>query len=350
MNAAAADVEPAGRLHLDYGLYRADVRPLADNLDIRRARLGIKVAFYDDWSFKTYYEFADDGDIRPGDGGFTTVALEYDGWEAADITIGQFDLPFSLAQAISSNDTPFAERALPTNVLAPSRRMGIGLSRERRHYTISAMAFGSSINGHHRGRGAAVRATVAPIHSNATVVHFGIAAVTNDPTCKVGFSNPPEARVADVDFVDTGRIDAVERVNRFGLESAWRIGPVSAQAEWIRTDVKRGAGFRHVQLDGWYVATSWVLTGESRPYKHGRFKGIEPGRPGGAWELTMRYSRINLEDADIAGGKERNVTLGLNYYLNKHLRIMANYINVHSRRHDITDNPDIMLIRAQIVL
>ena len=49
----------------------------------------------------------------------------------------------------------------------------------------------------------------------------------------------------------------------------------------------------------------------------------------------MRYSRVNLEDADIDGGKERHVALGLNYYLNEHRRIMANYINMHSRRHDI---------------
>lgn len=348
-NAAALELEPKARLHLDYGTQDADVEPLGSGWIVRRAAIGLEGQFNDDWSFEIGYGMADNGEFRPGDGQYRDVTLGYEGWSAGDITVGQFRIPFGLERLISSNDISFIERALPVDAFAPSRRMGIGFSRKRDAYTVSTMAFGSSIGGDDRGRGAAARLTVTPIHSAGTVVHLGIAAFTEKPRSKVDFDNKPESRVADVDLVNTGRIDDVSRINRTGLESAWRTGPFSLQGEWMQTTIRRNAGTPDANLDGWYVGGSWVLTSEARPYKNGEFKGIRPLGPGGAWELAARYSRINLDDGDVRGGKERNITVGLNYYLNEHLRIMFNYIQVHSQRRGQADNPRIGLLRAQLV-
>jgi len=80
----------------------------------------------------------------------------------------------------------------------------------------------------------------------------------------------------------------------------------------------------------------------------GRFRGISPSKRGGAWELTARYSHIDLDDGGVRGGTEDNFTLGLNWYANEHLRIMSNYIKVRSERRGDSDDPDILLVRAQI--
>lgn len=342
--------EPKARLHIDYGANDPDVEPMPDGWIVRRATLGLEGQFNSDWSFEVGYGFADDGEIRPSDGEFRDVTLEYEGWSAGDVTLGQFKIPFGLEEATSSNDISLIERSLPVDAFAPSRRMGVGFTRERHAYSVRAMVFGSSISGKDRGRGAAVRFTLAPVHTRDTVVHFGVAAVTEKPHGEVDFDTTPESRVADVDLVNTGDLIGVDRINRLGLEGAWRSGPYSVQAEWMRASIKRDGERSDANLDGWYVAGSWVLTGESRPYEGGEFKGVEPGGPGGAWELTLRYSRINLDDDDVRGGKEHNVTVGLNYYLSEHVRVMLNYIQVHSRRHGLTDDPNILLLRAQFAL
>lgn len=347
--ASAVELEPKARLHLDYANHEADVEPLDDDWIVRRAVIGLEGKFHDDWSFEIGYDLDQDGEFKPSEGEFRDVVLEYDGWGVGDIAVGQFKLPFGFAESTSSNDISFMERALPVDAFPLSRRMGVGFSHERDAYTFSSMLFGSSIDGGDRGRGAAARFTLAPVHSTETVVHLGVAVVTEDPSGKVDFDTTPESDVADVDLVNTGRIDDVNRINRFGLESAWRSGPLSVQAEWMQASVRRSTG-PNVELNGWYVAAGWVLTGESRPYKDGRFKGVEPSRAAGAWEFVARYSRIDLDDGDVRGGKERNVTLGLNYYLNQHVRIMLNYVQVQSQRRGQADDPNIVALRVQFAL
>lgn len=64
--------------------------------------------------------------------------------------------------------------------------------------------------------------------------------------------------------------------------------------------------------------------------------------------MTARYSHLDLDNANVRGGEEDNLTLGVNYYASKHLRIMLNYIDVHSERRGKADSPQILLMRAQL--
>jgi len=118
-------------------------------------------------------------------------------------------------------------------------------------------------------------------------------------------------------------------------------------------------GESKLTASGFYVETSWFITGESRHYsfKDGSFKQTNVRRVinqggFGAWEIAARYSSIDLTDENIIGGEEDNVTIGLNWYPNNQLRLMANYTKVIStdRPGNLLDNvePDIFHMRAQI--
>lgn len=337
--ASAIEIKPEVTLQADYATHEEDVRPLEDGGILRRAKFGLEGKINTNWSFEIEYDFSEDGE-------FDDAYVQYAGWKPGAIQAGQFKTPFGLERQSSSGDISFIERALPTDALAPSRRVGIGIGRAKKNYMFEVMGFGSSIEGD-EGPGVGARFAYAPINTDSTLVHFGMATTSEEPDGEVNIRSDPESSPTDFRFVKTGKLDNVERINRMGLEFAWKSGPLSAQAEWMRADLERDAGNVDVNLEGWYVSGSWILTGGSRDYKGGRFRGVKANRNTGAWEVAARYSTVNLNDSDILGGQQRNTTLGLNWYAKDYVRLAANYIKVDSDRRGRSDDPSILLLSAR---
>jgi phosphate-selective porin OprO/OprP len=72
----------------------------------------------------------------------------------------------------------------------------------------------------------------------------------------------------------------------------------------------------------------------------------------GALELGLRYSYVDLNDEGIKGGKESNLTAGLNWYLSPNFRFMFNYIRARVKDRKIppvdSGRADIFQARFQI--
>ncbi len=102
-----------------------------------------------------------------------------------------------------------------------------------------------------------------------------------------------------------------------------------------------------------------MVNGKGRPYRikpsygseYGEFGGVtvadrqRVSRGGlGVFELAARLSAIDLSDEDVSGGRERDVTVGLNWYPERNVKVMGNYIHVdasrssHSVRGDVSED------------
>lgn len=324
-----------GRVQADAATYSGDPE-LGNGTEIRRARLYLDGVMYHDWAYKLEYDFANTGSNGKG---IADAYLSYNGFDNLQIKVGNFKDPFSLQEQTSSNHITFMERGLPS-AFAAGRHIGVMASAGQHNWTLAGGAFGDSLTAtgsdvdEDEGWGLGTRATWAPVNEAGKVVHLGLGVNYRETggDNEARFNQQPESHVAGINIVDTGDITDVDDFLKVGAEIAMVQGPFSAQAEYITTSVNRDGG-ADLDFDGWYVQAGYFLTGESANYKAGKFGGIKPkgnvGEGGiGAWELALRYSTVDLSDADIDGGEADAITLGLNWYPTPTLRFSANYVDM----------------------
>jgi len=341
-----------GRVQADAAAYGGEP-DMGDGTEIRRARLYLQGTMYNDWGYKLQYDFIDTGSA-----GIKDAYLTYTGFDNLELKAGNFKDPFSLQEQTSSKFISFMERGLPS-AFAAGRHIGVMTSTAHKHWTLAGGLFGDTVStkggADDEGWGAGTRATWAPINNKAEVVHLGLGLNYRETggTNQVRFKQQAESHLSGISIVDTDVIDAVNDFYKVGAEVATVQGPFSAQAEYITTSVSRDTG-SDLDFDGWYAQAGYFLTGESRNYKNGKFGGITPkasvGDGGiGAWEMALRYSTVDLSDADIDGGEADSVTLGLNWYPTPTLRFSANYVDVLDVDGGVNDNdePSVFQVRSQ---
>lgn len=334
--------EFGGRLQLDYTFYDEDVAPLDDGGEDRRARLEVSGGLSPEWDYKLQLDFSpEDPELKDG-------YLRYSGVDSSRIWLGSFKQPFSLEELTSSKYITFIERALP-NIFAPSRRLGAGFQHWGERYMVFAGVHGDEVNSNEEGSGANARIVFTPIRDEQAVLHLGLGVGWEQfDGDSVRLRQRPEAHQDSTRLVDTGTLTGVDDVTRWGLEAAYARDRLSAQAEYLGVDVNR-SGAEDLSFDGYYLYLSYFLTDDSRPYKakDAGFDRVKPSGSRGAWELAARFSNLDLSDADVLGGEEDNLTIGVNYYATPHLRFSANYIAVNTDEAAGDDDPNILVFRAQ---
>lgn len=342
-NDGSVKLKIGGRIQHDYAYFAEDGdierrlgKDFDDGTEFRRARLYFSGTIYDDIDFKVQFDFAG------GDADFKDVYLGLrDLPYLGNVRIGQFKEPFSLEEVASSNYITFMERSL-VNTFAPSRNTGVmffdTLLDKRMTWAAGVFrqtdSFGDGTGG--RDYNVTARLTGLPWYENEgrKLLHLGVAYThQNYEDDTIRFRARPEAHLAPR-LVDTESFSA-EFGDFIGAEAAWVNGPFSLQGEYVHAFIEGRS--RIVGDPNFWAASvqaSYFLTGEHRPYKtsSGSFGRVKPlknyDKDGGlgAWELAARFSYLDLNDGFVKGGRLRDLTLGLNWYLNPNVRTMWNYV------------------------
>lgn len=354
----------------------------SNGTELRRGRLSLAGTVYKDWDYKFEADFA--GTTQGGTTNTVTVTdayARYNGFAPVSLTAGNFKVPFSLEAVSSAKYLTFMERGLPFSFLR-LRLLGAMASANGDNWTASAGLFGDGVtdqNSDDEGLTGAARFTFAPILKPDRLLHVGASGLVREPPDNstspfketIQFRSKPESDIisdalttcttvtktntvalgcnpksfggrsgfgrSSGRLVDTGNIGgSVNYAALGGFEAAAMYGPFSLQGEYVLTSVDRDAG-GDLSFNGYYVYGSLFLTDDSRNYNGGKgtFEVIQPKRPfhlrgdgWGAWELALRFSGIDLNDKDIHGGNEQDLTAGLNWYPNSFVRLTANYVKV----------------------
>ncbi len=323
-----------GRIMIDAGFFSGDDNNFANGTETRRARISFKTIMYDSWAGEWDIDVADN-EVEIKD-----FWMAYIGFDHTIIKLGNHKMPFSMEEVTSSRYIVFMERALP-NVFTLGRRIGLSYTKWADNWRIQAGFYGQEVgegeeSGENEGWAYAARFTYEPLMEKGRLIHFGASYQYAIPDAgsgdKIKFKQRPELHLTEK-ILNTGKIKNVDHYDAYGLEFAGQFGSFMWQAEYISQDVNR-FDKPDASFDGYYFFVSYFITGEVRQWKksEAEFGAVTPNSKKGALEIALRYSHLDLNDkgADIWGGKEDNVTIGINYYFNSNVMFKMNYIFVNN--------------------
>lgn len=347
--------------------------PLFDDVEVwRRKEMGVYGKTPWGLDFNISYDYATFHGTRAG---WLDNFLRYSNPAAGEFRLGQFKTPVGWEEASSSSATTFLERALPVQAASMGRRIGADWTYAGVPGWFFNLAYfsGGDLNGDNDGSGPAARVVWNPVNhqpgagsrAQADVVHLGLAwsSEDRDPVtdgrgietpAQARFRARPEAGRTDTRLVDTGHLVNPGDIRRWGLEGAWIHGPFLLQGEYLGFSASP-AGQADFTGSGYYVFGAWMITGESRAYGKGYVGNTRPFRDWGAFEIALRYSELDLDDGPVRGGREKDWTLGVNWYLGQHLKFQANYVRANSTKFyggalgaEADVDPRIFELRAQV--
>lgn len=322
--------------------------------EIRRARIYIK----GDATSKLMYEIEYS---LVGKNEWKDVYVKYQPMESIGIQVGNIKEPMGLENLTSSSTSTFMERSL-MDTFMQSRKLGIlvhgNYKKEGHRGTISLGIFGRSLDKllekEEGGSSLIGRITYALIEGKDDVIHLGVSAGTTTYHQKsIKYATDGGAHLYEGSLLKN-KVKKVKRTKRLGVEAAMVKGAFSFQGEYMAMTAANKKD--DYNFNAWYGEVSWFLTGEHRKYKpkSAKFSRIKIKRPfkrqtddyWGALELAFRVSKIDLSDKKKAVNEEVDMTVGLNYYPQKNVKLMGSYTFAEVKKPEI-QNEHIIQIRGR---
>jgi phosphate-selective porin OprO/OprP len=337
-----------------------------DSILLRRARPILSGTVFRDFDFLFVPEF---GGGTPGASSSATTPSIYDAYvnyhysPAFQIQAGKFKAPVGLEQLQADVNTAFNERSLVTD-LVPNRDLGFELHGDIAGGVLSYAAgifngVGDARNSSNIGfqddREADGRLFIQPFKQTSLKplqnLGFGVSgsygdsSVTNtlDLPASTGGSSSAAGYFTDGQqqfFAYTNGVMAAHTHWRLSPQGYYYYGPLSLMGEYAISDqqVERNVGTSTFNADlhntAWEITGGWVLTGEDAT-----FNGVTPKHPfdlhNGQWgavQVVGRYADLAIDNAAFplfanpaSASEARAWSVGLNWYLNRNIRVNASY-------------------------
>jgi phosphate-selective porin OprO and OprP len=377
-------ISVTSRLNFDVGGYEyhpnsslTNPQQAQDGVNARRARIGVLGTFMGAWDYGLIYEFGGTQDGKPT---LLNAYLTYKGIKDLYIDGGYIDVPYTLDEATSSNDILFMERSsaqtIAKGIAAGNRRAAFGAHANGDWWWLGSYVTGPTSGFDHTKAapvGMTARGVLVPVNNRYASILLGAdAEFLFDTGGAVGPSTLPalsdriELRIdpGTNALLNTGALTNVRSARVLSGEAAAQYGSFYAQGEYFDDRIDRSPGLPGLNFNGGYAEASYVFTGEQRRYNPvaGSYSGIKPNNPfdwgtggWGAWEIAARYTQMQLNDLDVLGGEMKNITVGLNWYVNTNVRFMFNWIHGSVAKSaaapatgDIGAHYDAVAMRAQV--
>lgn len=291
-------------------------------------RIGFK-ATYKDYELKT--------DIGLGGGKVAVKDLLINvHFNNSIISVGNGYEPFSMDMLTSTSDMRFNQSAAAVLAYTNSRRLGITYYSNSKNWLLATGLYTdndiNSLGGNQNNSFISTSRIIWRKHSHKakTLLHIGCA--VSFKTKEVNTDAPPTKTISSEGVTSMLPCPMLETdITNMGseikgvAEMLYMSEKIMIQGEYFRNRFNRTGGNRAYSPHGGYIQCGLLLKGKGFDYDE--IYGI-PGRPSSdkAVELVARFNYTDMNDmaSDILGGEEKDVSVGLNLYLNKYIGIKIN--------------------------
>jgi phosphate-selective porin OprO and OprP len=353
-------ITATGRMHFDYRdsdidtsiggrTDDRDTASLADQFELRRARIGFKGKFANDFKYEVVTNL-------PGTASVDVAYLDFAKYEQVQLRMGRFKQPFGLEELISSNNITMMERSYLDQTV-PGKKLGFQVMGA----PTKGMTYAGSIFQHNdveldiradSKNSVAGRATLnfAEIMGNKEMVmHVGIAGL--DSSYAVGTAATSQTETTAIGTAQRGTMSSFRSAGRglnnafrgqiggevcgntttyncaseyrasvkqraYGLEGIFATGPFKLMGEYSAGDYKGQQIGNTTEYDTktYYLEAGFFITGEkyADSYKNGVFSSFKPKNEFdidkgqlGAIELALRAEGYEVDNVSFTGSNGR---------------------------------------------
>lgn len=329
-----------GRTNLDLGTYMGadDGKANRNGVSVNDTRLSLIADIDTVWQVKIEMSFSNRA------ASFRDVFIKRTFKTTnSEVQIGNILLPFGLLR--QGVNYKLIELAPADNAYTPGRKLGAAYTQYLPHFNWSVGLYsdGAIDQGGQTNKGYSFMAhgLVRPIDNGGTIFHIGATGLFTHPSSTVTFnataphtfSTGPSKTLFSTPAMEVynyGRlnVNALTIVRRFYAEAHFMKAWVNRPNE---TSVTSGGETQSVAQSnyndsyGVYVQAAWRFFGPNHSYN--RKTGLTGNATNRALEVLARFSQLDLDTY----GAVNDVTIGMNYFINRYLRLKVNYVHSHIR-------------------
>lgn len=340
------NVTLGGRFYLDEAVYFDDVTPIGNGVSVPDLRLSMK-ATYKKWDFKIDMGF-NDKKVNPKD-----IHARYNFNNHSWLRIGHMGPQFGNEGWETSAWMRFVAPAISDQVFTLPRMVGVAYMNwnEKLYNTVGVFADPDAISNSKEGdQGFLVinKFNYTPLNDKkGTVFHVGASGYFRtgnrdgfNTDKKTEYVLPMSAnlntKVSKLKSIGID-LDNVDYQVTYVLEGLVSKGIGFLQGEYYHTNVKRKHGLDSYQANGFYVMGGLLLFGD-KSYKYSMDERKLGHAEKNTLELIARYNYTDMNDSHgkglLNGGRMSDISVGLNYYMNKYMAVKLDYSYMALGKHN----------------
>lgn len=331
-----------GRVFFDGGVLTAD--STTTSFQVNDIRLGVAARFMENWEAKVELGYGD-SKISLKD-----IYLNYE-QNNHSFRLGLHYEPFGNAR-VGTTNFRFMTNASSDKALGNKRKLGLSYSYNRKWLNLMAGIFSDgdvekskSLN---QGYALAAKVVGRPWMKEKRLLHLGLAPRFSSSSDEFTFTaGAPTDLLAKNDNIIVqsvvGRVTNQWKLDAelIALYDKWYL-----QGQYFLVHLNR-FGTKNYNAKAGYIQAGYMILGAKHNYNAKTGMIVNPAPK--SLEVLVRYDNVNLNNAGIRGGRMSDISLGMNYFINKFIAAKINYTHMMPGKTalSVTDDYDVFQARIQ---